>query len=138
MAVMITYSASLPKGSNIVKISLTVAFLDTLIAILAGLMMFTFLFEFGAEPSKGPGLVFISMPTIFYQMGLIGHIFAILFFIALAFAGLTSAVSLLEPAVQYMITRLKWNRMKSTIFSWIILLYFRNFCSIIKYYYFCR
>jgi len=115
MASILTYSASLPKESNLVRSALAVVVLDTSIALLAGLMLFTFLFEYGAEPSAGPGLVFISMPAVFYEMGIIGNFFAIIFFIALAFAGLTSAVSIVEPMVQYLIDRFKMTRMTAAL-----------------------
>lgn len=114
-AIMI-YSSSMPKDSNMVKSSLFVIIIDTLIALIAGLVLFTFLFEHGAEPAKGPGLVFISLPAVFYEMGEIGGVFAVLFFIALAMAGLTSAVSLAEPMVQYLIDKFKITRVASSIY----------------------
>ncbi len=116
MGALLTYAASLPKESNLVKSSLIVVFLDTLIALLAGLMLFTFLYEYGAEPSAGPGLVFISLPAVFYQMGVLGNVFAVLFFVALAFAGLTSAVSLVEPMVQLAIDRFGLTRFRASLY----------------------
>jgi NSS family neurotransmitter:Na+ symporter len=115
MGAIMTYSASLPKESNLVRSSLVVVALDTGIALLAGLMLFTFLYQYGAEPSKGPGLVFISLPAVFYEMGALGNLFAVLFFIALAFAGLTSAVSLVEPMVQYLIDRYNMSRFRASV-----------------------
>jgi NSS family neurotransmitter:Na+ symporter len=115
MGAIMTYSASLEKKSNLVKAAFWVVFLDTAIAIIAGLMLFTFLYQYGAGPAKGPGLVFISLPAAFYEMGVIGNIFAVLFFIALAFAGLTSSVSLVEPMVQYFIDRFNLSRLKASI-----------------------
>ena len=115
MGAIMTYSASLPKDANLVKSAFWVAFLDTAIAIVAGLMLFTFLYQYGSGPAKGPGLVFISLPAAFYEMGIIGNIFAVLFFIALAFAGLTSSVSLVEPMIQYFIDRFGWSRLKSSL-----------------------
>jgi NSS family neurotransmitter:Na+ symporter len=115
MGAIMTYSASMEKNSNLVKNAFWVVFLDTLIAIVAGLMLFTFLYQYGSGPAKGPGLVFISLPAAFYEMGIIGNIFAILFFIALAFAGLTSSVSLVEPMVQYFMDRFSWSRLKAAI-----------------------
>ncbi|DAB29700.1 MAG TPA: sodium-dependent transporter [Sulfurimonas sp. UBA12504] len=115
MGAIMTYAASMEKNSNIVKAAFWVVFLDTIIAIVAGLMLFTFLYQYGAGPAKGPGLVFISLPAAFYEMGILGNIFAVLFFIALAFAGLTSSVSLVEPMVQYFIDRFSWSRFKSSI-----------------------
>jgi len=117
MASILTYAASLPKGSNLVKSSLIVIALDTAIALLAGLMLFTFLYEYGAEPSAGPGLVFISLPAVFYEMGALGNFFSLIFFVALASAGLTSAVSLVEPMVQYLIDRFGLSRFKASLFS---------------------
>ena len=115
MGAIMTYSASLEKDSNLVKNAFWVVFLDTTIAIVAGLMLFTFLYQYGSGPAKGPGLVFISLPAAFYEMGVVGNVFAILFFIALAFAGLTSSVSLVEPMVQYFIDRFSWSRLKASI-----------------------
>lgn len=115
MGAIMTYSASMEKNSNLVKNAFWVVFLDTSIAIVAGLMLFTFLYQYGAGPAKGPGLVFISLPAAFYEMGILGNIFAVLFFLALAFAGLTSSVSLVEPMVQYFIDRFKWSRLKASM-----------------------
>jgi len=115
MGAIMTYSASMEKNASLVKSAFWVVFLDTTIAIVAGLMLFTFLYQYGSGPAKGPGLVFISLPAAFYEMGIVGNIFAVLFFIALAFAGLTSSVSLVEPMVQYFIDRFSWSRLKASI-----------------------
>lgn len=115
MGAIMIYSASLPKESNLVRASIFVIVTDTLIALSAGLVLFTFLFQYGAEPAKGPGLVFISLPAVFHAMGLAGNILAGLFFVALAFAGLTSAVSLVEPMVQYLIDRWDMSRTKAAV-----------------------
>jgi NSS family neurotransmitter:Na+ symporter len=115
MGAILTYSASMEKNSNLVKNAFWVVFLDTSIAIVAGLMLFTFLYQYGSGPAKGPGLVFISLPAAFYEMGIIGNFFAVIFFLALAFAGLTSSVSLVEPMVQYFIDRFHCSRMQASI-----------------------
>ncbi|MEA1893530.1 MAG: sodium-dependent transporter [Campylobacterota bacterium] len=115
MGAIMTYSASMEKGSNLVTNAFWVVFLDTAIAIVAGLMLFTFLYQYGSGPAKGPGLVFISLPAAFYEMGIIGNVFAVLFFVALAFAGLTSSVSLVEPMVQYFMDRFSFSRLKASI-----------------------
>ena len=131
MGAIMTYSASLDKHTNIFHTSIIVAFIDTAIALIAGLVLFTFLFEYGSAPSKGPGLVFISLPTIFSSLGFSGTLFALLFFIALAFAGLTSAVSLLEPSVQYFIDRFDYSRLKSTVIN-ITMLYIVGFLVLLS------
>ena len=74
MGAIMTYSASMEKGSNLVTNAFWVVFLDTTIAIVAGLMLFTFLYQYGSGPAKGPGLVFISLPAAFYEMGIIGKL----------------------------------------------------------------
>lgn len=117
MAAILTYSASLPKHTNIVKTAFWVVLLDTGIAVMAGLMMYSFIFEFGQDPAAGPGLVFMSLPVVFSQIGALGTIFAVLFFLALAFAGMTSAISIVEPTIQYLIDRFKWSRLKATFLA---------------------
>ena len=92
------------------------AFLDTFIAIIAGIVIFAFLFQFGGEPAKGPGLVFMSLPVIFAKLGTIGTAISLIFFLGLAFAGLTSAISLVEPTVMYLERRWKWAK-KSAVFG---------------------
>jgi neurotransmitter:Na+ symporter, NSS family len=114
MVTILTYASSLDKGVNIVKASIWVVLMDTLIAIVAGLIIFSITFTAGQEPSKGAGLVFITLPAIFYEMGTIGIILSFLFFVALAFAAITSAVSILEPTVMYLIERRNIERKKAT------------------------
>ncbi len=113
MGTIMTYAASLPKNENIVKSSFMVAVIDTLIALGAGIIIFTFIFHFNAKPSQGPGLVFISLPALFSQLGVLGNVISISFFVALAFAGITSAVSIVEPTTLYLINRFGMSRAKS-------------------------
>lgn len=115
MGVILTYAASLPKSTNIVTSSILISVIDTAVAIIAGLIIFTFLFDQGAESTKGPGLVFISLPAVFYEFGSMGTVLAISFFIAIAFAGITSAISMLEPMVSYLITRYNYTRAKAAL-----------------------
>jgi len=112
---IMTYSASLDKNANFVKSSIMVAIIDTTIAIIAGLIIFSFLFEAGAKSASGPGLVFISLPVIFSGWGILGQIIAVSFFLALVFAGITSAVSMIEPSLRYFIERFNMTRKKATI-----------------------
>ncbi|PLY05239.1 MAG: sodium-dependent transporter [Arcobacter sp.] len=112
---ILTYSASLPKKANFVKSSIMVAIVDTVIALIAGLIIFTFLFTAGADSASGPGLVFISLPVIFSGWGALGHVIAVSFFVALVFAGITSAVSMIEPALRFFIERFNISRRRATI-----------------------
>lgn len=114
MVTILTYAASLDRNVNIVKASTYIVIMDTLIALVAGLIIFSITFTAAQEPSKGAGLVFITLPAIFYEMGTIGIYLALLFFIALAFAAITSAVSILEPTVMYLVERKNISRKKAT------------------------
>lgn len=115
VTVIISYSASISDKTNIAKAALSVVIMDVLTAILSGLIIFTIIFTAASEPNKGAGLVFITLPSIFYDMGTFGVVLALVFFISLAFASITSAVSMLEPAVMYLIDRKGFSRLKATI-----------------------
>lgn len=110
-----TYSASLDDNTNLFTSSLYVVALNILVSIVMGLIIFTFVFKFGAKPSQGVGLAFISLPTLFAKLGILGNVLSFIFFIALVFAGLTSAVSLVEPAIYYLSSSLKLSRLKSLV-----------------------
>ena len=115
MGAIMTYAASLPRHTSITKTAFIVTFMDTLIAPVAGLVIYTFLFHEGAPAAQGPGLVFISLPVVLSNFGVPGTVLALLFFLALSFAGLTSAVSLVEPVVQYIIDRFDASRFKAVL-----------------------
>ncbi|MBM4169666.1 MAG: sodium-dependent transporter [Ignavibacteria bacterium] len=116
MGTMITYGSYLSKKDNVVTSAVAVGFSDTLIAVLAGLVIFPALFSAGLEPSQGPGLVFNVLPTIFEQMPA-GTFVGVLFFVLLAIAALTSTVSLLEVPVAFLVDQKGWSRAKAV---WII------------------
>ncbi len=117
IGVMLTYASSMSHKQSIFKASFWVVLLDTTIALIAGVMLYSFIFEFNAEAGQGPGLVFKTLPVILTHIGTIGTVLAIAFFLALFFAGLTSAFSLIEPAVEYLIQRHKWSRYKAVTMS---------------------
>ncbi|MEM7152294.1 MAG: sodium-dependent transporter [Myxococcota bacterium] len=112
MGAMITYGSYLQKKESLVAAGVSVAIFDTVIAILAGLIIFPALFSVGAEPSGGPGLVFVAMPAIFEQLPA-GQIFGMAFYALLAVAALTSTISLLEVVVAYVVGEKGWNREKA-------------------------
>ena len=117
VGVILTYSNSLPKHGNFIRFAAIVASLNVCFCLVAGLVIFTFIFGHGAEPTEGPGLVFISLPLIFANMGISGQVIAILFFVALIFAGITSAISMLEPLNSCLIERLKMKRRHANLLS---------------------
>ncbi len=104
MGCMMTYGSYLKKKENLVQTTAMVTAMDTGVAILAGIAMFPAMFALNMEPSAGPGLVFVVVPQLFAEMGgMIGVLLALLFFIGLSVAALTSSVSLLEVVVSYLI-----------------------------------
>ncbi len=114
MGTLITYGSYIQKKENLPTTALQVSAADTLIAVLAGVMIFPAVFAFDIDPAEGFGLVFIVLPNIFAQMAG-GHIFSIIFFVLLAIAALTSTVSVLEVVVAYFSEELKMTRKKATI-----------------------
>jgi NSS family neurotransmitter:Na+ symporter len=114
MGALITYGSYLSNKERLPGAALSVASLDTLFAIIAGIMIFPAVFALGIDPSSGPGLVFMIMPDVFDSIAM-GGIFGLLFFFLLAAAALSSAVSLLEVAVAYFIRKFSWSRKKATI-----------------------
>jgi neurotransmitter:Na+ symporter, NSS family len=114
MGAMITYGSYFPKSENLVQAGVIVAVFDTIIAILAGFIIFPALFAVGADPAAGPGLVFVVLPTIFASMPL-GNMFGILFFALLAIAALTSTMSLLEVVVAYFVDERGWVRSRAAL-----------------------
>ncbi|MCC8152846.1 MAG: sodium-dependent transporter [Tannerellaceae bacterium] len=100
MGCLITYSSYFGKDTNLQKTALEVTILDTLVAILAGVMIFPAVFSFGIEPTAGPELVFITLPNVFNQLPM-GGLWSLIFFILLGVAALTSTISLHEVATAY-------------------------------------
>lgn len=113
MGCMITYGSYLSKDEDLVQSAIIIPFLDTAIALLAGLTILPAVFAFGFDPGEGPGLLFVTLPAVFSRMPL-GSVFAFVFFTLVLFAALTSAISLLEVNVSYMVDEFKWDRKKAT------------------------
>lgn len=114
VGIIITYAASSDSNQNLLKSSLWIVLSGIAIAIMAGLMIFTFVFEYEGVVNKGTGLIFVTLPVMFSHLGILGNIIAFLFLIAFSFAGITSTISLLEPAVMYMSETYGWSRAKAT------------------------
>ena len=112
MGAMITYGSYMKKTDNIIKNAVVVSFLDTLIALMAGIAIFSLVFHFDMEPGQSVGLIFKTLPVLFKETG---PGISVPFFILLSFAALTSGISLLEVVVSYFIDERGWSRTKSTI-----------------------
>ena len=123
MGAIMAYGAYMPADQNIGRTAITVAALDTGVALLAGIAIFPIVFANGLEPSEGPGLVFVTLPIAFANMPL-GVLFGTLFFILLSIAALSSSISLIEPGVAWLVESLKTKRSYAAIalgaFAWTL------------------
>ena len=117
---LITYSSYFKDDSNLMKDAVTISGLDTLVAILAGIVIFPAVFSFGLEPNAGPKLIFEILPTIFQQMPG-GTIWATLFFLLLFFASITSTISLSEIPITFMIDEYKISRGKAIAITAVLM-----------------
>ena len=106
---LVTYSSYFKDDTSLVKDATTVAVLDTMVAILSGVMIFPAVFSFGVEPTAGPRLIFEVLPGIFQQMTG-GYVWALLFFLLVFFASLTSTISLSEIPITFLIEEHKMSR----------------------------
>lgn len=116
MGAIMAYGAYLPDDTSIIKTSVSVAVADVLVAILAGLAIFPLVFSYNLEVSAGPGLIFVTLPVAFGQINY-GQIVGTTFFVLLMLAAWTSAISLLEPAVAWMIEKYRLSRIKAAMIT---------------------
>lgn len=114
MGTMMAYGAYVPDDANLGTTVVTIAALDTLIAVAAGLAIFPIVFANGLEVAQGPGLTFVTLPLAFGQMPF-GGIFGALFFLLLSFAAITSAISLTEPALSFLVEEYNAKRQRVAI-----------------------
>lgn len=109
MGAMMVYGAYMPQKASIAGTAMVVAGLDTLVALAAGLAIFPLVFANQLDPGAGPGLMFITLPVAFGAMPG-GQVFAVLFFLMVSLAAWSSAISLMEPAVAWVVERFPLSR----------------------------
>jgi NSS family neurotransmitter:Na+ symporter len=114
MGAIMIYGSYLKRDSSIAQNTMLVAGLDTLVSILAGLAIFPIVFSHGLAPDSGPGLIFETLPIAFGDMPG-GAFFGTLFFVLLLFAAWTSAISLLEPLVAWLVENLGFSRVRAAV-----------------------
>ncbi len=115
MGAMMTYGVYMPEDSRVFSNVLMVGILDTLVALIAGLVIFSIVFvNPGIESSAGPGLMFVSLPVAFGNM-LGGLIFGTIFFVLVTLAAWSSSISLIEPAIAYLIESRKCTRLVASL-----------------------
>lgn len=126
---VVTYASYVKKEANIVSLCAQTAVADTAFAILAGCAIMPAVFAFGISPGEGPNLVFVTLPHIFSQMPL-GGIIAIIFFLALLLAALTSSISILEVVVAFCIEEFKMKRKAAVALVFAVLWVLGCLCSL--------
>jgi len=117
MGIMVTYGGYLSKqtGSRLPSTATRVVVLDTLFAILVGIIIFTTVFTIGGESDQGPGMVFVVMPEVFNQMAVGGSVIAVLFLFLVFIGGLSSAISLAEVSVSFAMRQVNLSRGKAVL-----------------------
>jgi neurotransmitter:Na+ symporter, NSS family len=116
MGSVMVYGSYLPKSVSIAKASIIIASADTIVALLAGIIIFPIVFTHNLHPNSGPGLIFQTLPIAFGSMTG-GWLFGVLFFVMLVFAALTSSIALIEPAVAWLVESKGLTRVKACIWS---------------------
>ena len=124
MGSLMVYGSYLPDDTSIFQVSSAVAFSDTLVAILAGIIIFPIVFTYNLDPnSAGPGLIFETLPIAFGSM-YYGTIISTAFFILLFFAAITSSISLIEPAITFVVEKFYVSRLYATnilgVITWFL------------------
>jgi NSS family neurotransmitter:Na+ symporter len=126
---IMTYASYVSKKENIMFQSAATAISDLMFAIIAGTAIMPAVFAFGINPQAGPGLVFETLPFVFGQMPA-GGLIAILFFVALLVAALTSSISMLEVAVAYLVEEKKFSRLGACALLFVICWVIGAVCSL--------
>lgn len=114
MGSVMVYGSYLSKDVSIAKASILIAGADTIVALMAGIIIFPLVFTYNLHPASGPGLIFQSLPIAFGTMTG-GWLFGVLFFVTLVFAALTSSIALIEPAVAWLVESKGLSREKACV-----------------------
>jgi NSS family neurotransmitter:Na+ symporter len=119
MGAIMVYGSYLPKRISIAKTSILISFADTAVALLVGLAIFPIVFANGLDVNSGPGLIFETLPIAFSNM-LGGWLFGLLFFILLVFAALSSSISLIEPAIAFLVENKNLTRYQACLWAGLL------------------
>jgi len=120
-ACLCTYASYFTRQTNLMGSAVQIALLDTIIAVLAGLMIFPAAFSVGVSPDSGPSLIFITLPNVFHQafgaVPVVGYVIAVLFYALLALAALTSTISMHEIGTAFFHEELHVSRARG---AWVV------------------
>lgn len=133
MGILITYAGYYPRNTKLLKTAVTISALDLLVAVMMGLIIFPAITSFGltGESLRGSTLVFVSLPEVFSQLPA-SQLWAILFFLLLTIAALTSTISIAEVSVAFITDRFNIRRWKSVLIVLCPLFVFSAICSLSK------
>ena len=133
-ACLCTYASYFSRKTNLLRSATQIALLDTLIAILAGLMIFPAAFSVGVNPDSGPSLIFITLPNVFQQafaqLAAVGYVIGILFYALLVFAALTSTISMHEIGTAFFHEELHLPRHKAAVILTVVCSVIAVLCSL--------
>ena len=134
MGCLCTYASYFSRETNLTKAASQIAIIDSLVAILAGLMIFPAAFSVGVEPDSGPSLIFITLPNVFQQafsgMPVMGYIISLLFFLLLSLAALTSLMSLHEVSTAFVQEEMGMTRKRAALLVTVVTAIIGAFCSL--------
>ena len=120
-ACLCTYASYFSRQTNLLQSATQIALLDTLIAVLAGLMIFPAAASVGVSPDSGPSLIFITLPNVFQQafaaVPIVGYVISILFYALLSLAALTSTISMHEIGTAFFREEFHWSRQRA---AWVV------------------
>ncbi len=129
MGALMTYGSYLSKKDNLFKSSISIPFIDTIVALLATVAIMPAVFAFNFEPTAGPSLIFITLPAVFEKMPM-GFFISIIFFTLMLFAALTSSISMLEGLVSYITDKGHMKRFGATTLVSLIIFLLGIPCSL--------
>lgn len=121
MGVMAVFGSYAEKNSSLVRESIIIIVLDTVVALLSGVIIFCACFSYGTQPNSGPSLLFITLPSVFTNMGN-GKLICILFFLFMSIASISTIITTLESIVNYWMDVHHWSRRKSCIINFVLLI----------------
>jgi len=131
---LVTYASYFSNETRLVKSAMNVCIIDTLVAVLSGFIIFPTVFSVGIAPDAGPGLVFITLPNVFAltfgDMPVVGYVFALLFYVLLLLAALTSSISMHEICTAFISEHFSTSRRKAAVIVTAICLVLGSFCSL--------
>jgi len=134
MGCICTYASYFARSTHLTKSAVQIGVIDSLVAMLAGLMIFPAAFSVGVNPDSGPSLIFITLPNVFLQafsgMPLVGYVISLLFFLLLSLAALTSLISLHEVSTAFIHEEMHISRKRAAVMVSVSTGVIGAFCSL--------